>query len=109
MATAFNEVLEHSHSICSLISRSLISSKGICRPPRRLYPATKLIQDRLQLEVAKILVNANVETIDSTLRALGTLPEKILFNFFSNELTWSQLLRVATHLPWKTMRHMNAS
>lgn len=109
MGTAFNEVLEHSHSVCSTISRSLMNSKSICRPPRRLYPTIKLIQDRLQLEVAKILINANVETIDRTLRSLGTMPEKLLFNFFSNELTWPQLLHVTAHLPWNAIRHMNAT
>jgi hypothetical protein len=98
MATAFNEVLEHTEAICAILSSALSSSTGIVAPPRRLYPLIKLVQDRLQRHVAKLLIGANVETVDYALRVLNRLPEQVLFKFFSNELTWQELLPLSAQI-----------
>lgn len=99
MGTAFNAVLDYSESVCAQISSSLKQSSGVVHVPRKLYPMLKLAQDRIQLVVARSLMTGNVEMFDATIKVLGRLPERVLFNFFSNELTIREALQVAARLP----------
>lgn len=99
MGTAFNAVLDYSELVCDRLSSSLKQATKTVDVPRRLYPALKLIQDRIQLIVARNLMSGNVETFDRTIKAMGRLPESVLFRFFSNELTLGEALQVAARLP----------
>ncbi|WP_157195864.1 FAD-dependent oxidoreductase [Bradyrhizobium sp. YR681] len=99
MGTAFNEVLEHTHSICRHLSQELLTNSSIVGAAGPPYPLLKRAQDRLQLFMARRLITGNVEAFDATLRAVAKLPNDIAFNFFSNELSWSQLLRLSLLLP----------
>jgi 2-polyprenyl-6-methoxyphenol hydroxylase-like FAD-dependent oxidoreductase len=100
MATAFNAILEHSEPACVQISQSLKDSSRLAEVPRQLYSPLKRTQDRLQLIIARNLIRGNVELFDTTLRIMNKFPEQVLFNFFSSELTWGQLLHIAIRLPW---------
>lgn len=100
MGTAFNAVLDYSESVCVQISRSLKDTSGIPRVPPNLYPTLKLAQDRIQLMVARKLMSGNVEVFDAAIGTLGALPESVLFNFFSNELTVRELLQVTARIPF---------
>jgi flavin-dependent dehydrogenase len=99
MGTAFNAVLDYSDSISDQISMTLIGSSGLAKVPRRLYPALKGVQDRLQLAVARHLIHGNVEVFDATVRMLSRFPQHLLFNFFSNELSFMQAVQMTLQLP----------
>jgi 2-polyprenyl-6-methoxyphenol hydroxylase-like FAD-dependent oxidoreductase len=106
MGTAFNEALEHTRSICHHLSHGLLNANLVADTTGPIYPLLKRAQDHLQLVLAKRLITGNVEAFDATLRAVATLPNNIAFNFFSNELTWAQLLRLSLLLPHVLMnRH----
>ena len=107
MGTAFNEVLEHTASTCAQISRALTETVGIPALPRNLYPARKRMQDRLQLLIIQLLLSANVERLDRIVRVMSKLPEELIFNLLSNELTWSQLLHIALRMPCQLMLGRN--
>ncbi|WP_296522110.1 hypothetical protein [Rhodoplanes sp.] len=99
MGTAFNEILEYSHSICECISKNLERDHLVCQLSSMPYPVLKRLQDSLQLAVARTMMRGNVELFDKTLRVMNGFPEEIIFKFFSNELAWRQLVWVATRLP----------
>ena len=101
MATAFNEILEHTQSSCHQISEALNRGDSIIQMNGPVYPLLKRTQDRLQLVVARSLMAGNVELFDKTLRAVNAFSEEVIFNFFSNELTWMQLAHVGIKLPYK--------
>lgn len=98
MGTAFNEVLEYTQSACLLLSRKLEASEAIIKSEGS-YPLLKRAQDRLQLSIARLLITGGVELFDQTLHIVATLPPEIAFNFFSNELTWLQLVKLGLKLP----------
>jgi flavin-dependent dehydrogenase len=98
MGTAFNEVLEYTQSACLHLSQRLGASETIVGLGSS-YPLLKRVQDRVQLSIARMLITGGVELFDRTLRIVGTLPPEVAFNFFSNELTWPQLIRLGLKLP----------
>jgi 2-polyprenyl-6-methoxyphenol hydroxylase-like FAD-dependent oxidoreductase len=99
MGTAFNEVLEHAELLCSQISRELKASKERVARPRLVYPLRKRAQDRVQLPLIRAILSGNIERFDLLLRVMARFSESILFNFFSNELTWAQVGSLALRLP----------
>jgi 2-polyprenyl-6-methoxyphenol hydroxylase-like FAD-dependent oxidoreductase len=101
MGTAFNEILEHTQSSCHQISEALNRGDAIIQLNGPLYPLLKRTQDRLQLFVARSLMTGNVELFDKTLRAVSAFSDEVVFNFFSNELTWMQLAHMGVKLPYK--------
>ncbi len=100
MGTAFNEVLEHAELLCSQISRGLEVATEDLALPRLVYPLRKRIQDRIQLPLIRAILSGNIERFDLVLRVMSRFSESILFNFFSNELTWTQVGSLALRLPW---------
>lgn len=104
MGTAFNEVLEYAEPFCSQISNALRMCGNNLPEVRLFYPARKRIQDRIQLLLIRALLSGNVERLDSIFRLMSNFPERTLFNFFSNELTWAQAASVAIRLPWLFIR-----
>jgi flavin-dependent dehydrogenase len=99
MGTAFNEVLEYTQSACLLLSQRIEIGQSVVNLAGSSYPLLKRAQDRVQLSIARMLITGSVELFDNTLRIVGTLPPEIAFNFFSNELTWPQLIRLGFKLP----------
>jgi 2-polyprenyl-6-methoxyphenol hydroxylase-like FAD-dependent oxidoreductase len=100
MGTAFNEILEHADNLCLQISQSLQTTGDKLPSPRLVYPLRKRFQDRIQLPIFRAILTENVERFDMLLRVMARFPEKLLFNFFSNELTWSQVISLALRLPF---------
>ena len=98
LATSFNEVLEHTESVCSQISSALARSEDLPELPRRLYPLLKRAQDRLQLPIVRSFIDGDIERLDKVLRIMGKLPASLNFKFFSHELTWGHLASIAIHL-----------
>lgn len=93
LGTAFNEVLEHCHGVCSHISQILQTTNGVPAAPGHRYPLLKRIQDSIQLRMMRCLLKGNVEVFDRLVRLMSTLPSETIFAFCSNELTWKQLAR----------------
>jgi 2-polyprenyl-6-methoxyphenol hydroxylase-like FAD-dependent oxidoreductase len=100
MGTAFNEVLEHAESLCVQISKELMAADGGLPLFRLVYPRRKRAQDRIQLPLIRAIMSGNLEQFDMVLRVMARFPERVLFNFFSNELTWTQISSMALRLPW---------
>jgi 2-polyprenyl-6-methoxyphenol hydroxylase-like FAD-dependent oxidoreductase len=99
MGTAFNEMLEHADSLCHQMSQALESSSSGIVFARQVFPFRKSCQDRVQLPIVRTILSGNVERFDQMLKAMSRFPKDLLFNFFSNELTWAQLSSVALGLP----------
>lgn len=99
LGTAFNEVLEHvdlvAHSIRGAAARQ---SDGIL-DVRVRYPFLKWANDRVQAVLARRLLAGNVETVDRLAAALAKLPPELVFRIYSNELSWSDLSRLAPISP----------
>lgn len=95
MGTAFNEVLEHSPDILDRLSGDLRREGA-----GALYPARKRVQDLIQLQFIKTILAGNVERLDAIFRLMSKLPEDALFNFFSNELSVSQMCQISCMLPF---------
>jgi len=100
MGTAFNEVLEHGELLCSQISLELETAKERLPLLRLAYPLRKRVQDRIQLPLIRAILSGNIERFDMILRVMARFPKSVLFNFFSNELTWKQAGLLALRLPW---------
>lgn len=98
MGTAFNESLETTNDVCKKISWALEHGRGLARVPRQFYPTLKHFQDRLQLLVVRMLIEGNVEQLDRVFRALNGFSEHLNFKFFSNELTWLELVNLTSRL-----------
>jgi flavin-dependent dehydrogenase len=99
LGTAFNEILEYCEAICAQISRTLAESVGV---PKRIsfrYPLLKRAQDRLQLALARVLLDENVEALDWLVRFMGRLPSVLVFKLCSNELVWRDLIHIIARLP----------
>jgi hypothetical protein len=99
LGTAFNEILEYSHAVSSHLARSLVETKGIPLAPNFRYSLIKRVQDRLQLEVTRMLLRGNVEAFDKLIRFTNSLPERTVYDLCSNELTWTSLIGAAVRLP----------
>jgi hypothetical protein len=108
LGTAFNEILEYSRPVCSHLSRILNETSGIPTAPGYEYPLLKRVQDRLQLEMTRLLLRGNVEAFDRLTRFADSLPEAMVYDLFSNELGWLGLIsaasRWAAHLLWTRYR-----
>jgi flavin-dependent dehydrogenase len=100
MGTAFNEILEYADVLCQQISQTLKANQQRLTSTRLSYPLRKRIQDRIQLPLIRTILGGNIERFDTVLRAMSHLPEEVLYNFFSNELTWPQIASLALRLPW---------
>jgi flavin-dependent dehydrogenase len=100
MGTAFNEILEHAEMLCRQLSQEIARAGQQVPSPLLSYPLRKQCQDRIQLPLVRTILNGNVERFDRVLRTMSRFPEQTLFNFFSNELTWSQISSLGLRLPW---------
>lgn len=100
MGTAFNELLEHAETLCHQVSDTMRGATAQPGYVRLAYPLRKRAQDQIQRPLVRTLLAGNVERLDHILRVMNRFPEPVLFNFFSNELTWSQVAQLALQLPW---------
>jgi hypothetical protein len=99
LGTAFNEILEYSRPVCSHLTRILSQTSGVPTAPGYPYPLLKRVQDRLQLEMTRLLLRGNVEALDRLTRFVKSLPEPMVYNLISNELGWLGLASAAARLP----------
>jgi hypothetical protein len=105
LGTAFNEVLEHCQDICSEVSYILRNSNGIPKRIRHQYPLSKRVQDYLQLQMTRRLLNGNVEDFDKLLHLTSKLSSDIIYNLCSNELSWKEMLEILIKIP-STLPHI---
>lgn len=99
LGSAFNEVLEYCQDVCSHVSRVLHDENKIPKRPSYRYPVLKRMQDRLQLQLIRALLEGNVEGFDRLVRLMNKLPSKTVYDFCSNELTWIQILKTIIKMP----------
>lgn len=105
LGTGFDEILEYSRPVSLHLSDVLGATDGVPAAPNYHYPVFKRVQDRLQLQLCRMLLRGNVEALDRLVRFTGSLPEGTAYNLCSNELTWPDLLSAVLRLP----RYMLAS
>lgn len=103
LGTAFNEILEYCKPICSRLSSALAGTAGVPTSVNFRYPLLKRVQDRLQLEMTRLLLHGNVEAFDRLTRFTRHLPDSALYNLCSNEMTWPQFISTALMLPVHTL------
>lgn len=99
LGSAFNELLEYCQEVCSHVSRVLHDRSGVPKRPSYRYPLLKRMQDRLQLQLIRALLDGNVEAFDRLVRLMSKLPSKTIYDFCSNELTWMQMLKTIIKIP----------
>jgi len=109
LGSAFNEVLEYCQEVCSYVSQVMHDTSGIPEHPSYRYPLLKRMQDRLQLHLIRALLNGNVEAFDRLVRTMSKLPLSTVYDFCSNELTWTQILQTIIKLPLYMARPTNIS
>lgn len=107
LGSAFNEVLEYCQEVSSYISRVLQGTGGVPKRPSYKYPLLKRVQDKLQLHLIRTLLDGNVEAFDRLVRLMSKLPSKTVYDFCSNELTWSQMLKTVIKIPLYITRPTN--
>ena len=99
LGTAFNEILEYADPIASHLSSALAQSTGVPKRPTYRFPSLKRIQDRLQLEMTRVLLRGNMEAFERLTRFANSLPEPTLYKLCSNELNWLDVMDAAVRLP----------
>jgi hypothetical protein len=103
LGSAFNEVLEYCREVCSHVSRVLADEGGVPKKPSYQYPLRKRVQDRLQLQLMRILLEGNVAAFDRLVRIMSKLPSETVYNFCSNELSWREMFRAVATLPYDSL------
>jgi hypothetical protein len=103
LGSAFNEVLEYCREACSHVSRVLANTSGLPPKPGYRYPLLKRMQDRLQLRLARALLDGNIAAFDRLVRIMGKLPSEVIYNFCSNELSWREMFKVVATLPYDSL------
>jgi hypothetical protein len=103
LGSAFNEVLEYCQEVCSHVSRVLGDVSGVPPKPSYQYPLLKRVQDRLQLQLMRALLDGDIAVFDRLVRIMSKLPSKTVYNFCSNELSWREMLEVVVRLPYDSL------
>jgi flavin-dependent dehydrogenase len=105
LGSTFNEILEHCEVVCNHLTSVLSQTEGVPARTRYKYPIMKQVQDRIQLSLARTLLDGNVETFDRVVRFMSMLAPGYVYDFCSNELTWRHLASAAFKAPqflWAT-------
>ncbi len=106
IGTAFNELFDHINDICEHISDLILNPTKLARPNYH-FPALKRTQDCIQREIAKCLIDANVEMFDKIVRIISKYPSEPVFRFCSNELSWYDLIKAMFYLPLHIFSNTN--
>lgn len=105
LGAAFNDALEYVDSYCAAIRSSMTQNEKqwVDVPP--LLPTRKLLNDRLQLLLAKRILESGAEEFDALVRFLDAIGEEACYRLICSQLQLKDLWRIGLAMPNLVDRH----